>query len=280
MFKTTKSKVSIAHLLYKIIRLFKKDDNVIVNRRGINYSLDLSEGIDLSVFLFSGFQKHLFSKKIIINKNDSIFDVGANCGVVSLNYAKKYPGSVVYSFEPTDFAFNKMLTNISLNKGHIKNIIPVKAFISNVDKGAGNLSVYSSWKVDNISKDNVHPTHRGSIKSASDVPTFKIDTFVNEQNIKKIGFIKIDTDGSEMDVLKGAVETITRDKPLIVFEVGLYLLDEKKISFESFINFFNDKNYNLFNPDFKKQITLNNYKSIIPQSYTIDVFALPKEYSL
>lgn len=280
MLRTTKSKVSIAHYFYKIIKLVKKDNFVKVSRKGINYSLDLSEGIDLSVFLFSGFQKHLFNKKLRINNNEAILDVGANCGVISLNYAKKYPSSVVYSFEPTDFAFSKMLTNISLNKDRINNIIPVKAFISSTDKDVSNLSIYSSWKVDNILGKNVHPTHRGSIKPASDVPTYKIDTFVNEHNIKKVGFIKIDTDGFELDVLSGAAETIVRDRPIIVFEVGLYLLDEKDISFETFIRYFADKKYKLHNPDFKKQITTNNYKSIIPQEYTIDVFALPEEYPL
>ena len=276
MFKTTRIKVFIAHLLYKVVRIFKKDTNIITTRRGIKYSLDLTEGIDLSVYLFGGFQNHLFSPRIRLKDDDAILDVGANCGVISLNFAKRYSKSTVYSFEPTDFAYNKLLTNLELNKDSIKNVIPVKAFISDIDKGINNFDIYSSWKVDNIDKENAHPTHLGIKKSATDVPAFKIDTFVKEQKINKAGFIKIDTDGYEWGVLNGAVETINRDRPYLIFEVGGYLLDEKKISFESFINFFHEKNYTLFTSDFKKEITSGNYKDIIPKDYTIDVFAMPE----
>lgn len=276
MFKTTRAKVAVAHILYKAVRLIKRDTNVIVTRRGINYSLDLTEGIDLSVYLFSGFQKHLFSPKIRLNKDDVILDVGANCGVISLNFAKIHPNSKVYSFEPTDFAYNKLLTNLKLNSENITNVIPVKAFVSDNNKDVSNLNVYSSWKIDNIDKENTHPTHLGIKKSATDVPTYKIDTFVKENKIKKVGFIKIDTDGYEWSVLNGAVETIIKDRPYIVFEVGSYLLDEKGMSFENFIRYFAEKQYLLYNSDFKKQITLSNYKDIIPKDYTIDVFAMPE----
>jgi FkbM family methyltransferase len=277
MLKTTRIKVYIAHLLYKFVRIFKRNTDVLVTRRGIKYSLDLTEGIDLSVYISGGFQNHLFNPRIQIKENDSILDVGANCGVISLNFAKRHPKSTVYSFEPTDFAFNKLLVNLELNKDTIKNVIPVKAFISDSDKDTDNFDIYSSWKVDNIDKDKVHPTHMGIKKSATNVPVFQIDTFVNKQKIEKVGFIKIDTDGYEWGVLNGAAETIKRDRPYLIFEVGAYLLEEKHQSFESFIEYFHEKNYSLFTSDFKTVITLSNYKNIIPKDYTIDVFAMPEE---
>jgi len=275
MLKTTKIKVLIAHILYKTIKLFKRSNNVISARKGIQYSLDLSEGIDLSVYLFGGFQNHIFNPRIQLKEEDVILDVGANCGVISLNLAKRYPHNMVYSFEPTNFAYDKLLINLGLNKEIAKNIVPVKAFMSDIDKDINNFDIYSSWKIDKIDKENAHPTHLGIKKSASDVPAYKIDTFINKYNINKVGFIKIDTDGNEWSVLNGAVETIKRDRPELIFEVGKYLLDEKNISFEIFIQFFQDINYNLFTSDFKKQISLNNYTNIIPKDYTIDVFAIP-----
>jgi hypothetical protein len=71
------------------------------------------------------------------------------------------------------------------------------------------------------------------------------------------------------------VKIIERDRPYLIFEVGSYLLDEKNISFENFINFFSEKKYTLYTSDLKTVISLSNYKGIIPKDYTIDVFAIP-----
>lgn len=274
---TTRFKVFIAHLLYLVVRIFKGDAPVIATRKGIRFSLDLSEGIDLSVYLFGGFQKHLFSSRIKLNDGDAILDVGANCGVISLNFAKRFPNANVFSFEPTDFAYDKLLTNLSLNKDSIKNVIPVKAFVCDNDSDANNYDIYSSWKVDNVDKEKAHPTHLGIKKSATNIPSFKLDTFVAEQKIKRVGFIKIDTDGNEWGVLKGAEETIKRDGPILVFEVGGYLLEEKGLSFEAFVNYFEEKSYTLYTADFKKVISVGNFEDFIPKDYTIDVFAVRDE---
>jgi hypothetical protein len=77
MLKTT-TKIRLAHFMYKVLKIFKRSNNVIAARRGIRYSLDLSEGNDLSVYLAGGFQEHLFNQKIIMKKGDAILDVGAN----------------------------------------------------------------------------------------------------------------------------------------------------------------------------------------------------------
>ncbi|MCX6158436.1 MAG: FkbM family methyltransferase [Ignavibacteriae bacterium] len=271
---TTRFKVFIAHLLFLVVRIFKGNETVIAERKGIWFSLDLSEGIDLSVYLFGGFQKHLFSPRIKLNDGDAILDVGANCGVISLNFAKRFPKAKVFSFEPTDYAFDKFLNNLSLNEDSIRNVVPVKAFVCDVNSESNDYDIYSSWKVDSIDKGAAHPVHLGIKKSARNIPSFTLDSFVAEHKVGRVGFIKIDTDGNEWGVLKGAAGTILRDRPTVVFEVGGYLLEEKGQSFEMFIKYFEEKKYKLYTADFKKVISSDNYKYVVPGKYTIDVFGV------
>ena len=51
-YENTKFKIKIASLLYKVVRVFYKTNIIVRKRKGINYELDLSEGIDFSIFLF------------------------------------------------------------------------------------------------------------------------------------------------------------------------------------------------------------------------------------
>ena len=55
----TKIKIAIARILYKTVKIFIRNNPIDVKRAGINYELDLTEGIDLSIFLFGGFQNIL-----------------------------------------------------------------------------------------------------------------------------------------------------------------------------------------------------------------------------
>ena len=71
--------------------------------------MDLSEGIELSLYLFGNFQKHIINNKILHFKaDDVIIDVGANVGIMSLQFAARVPHGRVYSFEPTYYAFENL----------------------------------------------------------------------------------------------------------------------------------------------------------------------------
>jgi len=50
-------KIYIAKILYYILIFFRVKKNILVSRKSINWYLDISEGIDLSIFLFGSFQR-------------------------------------------------------------------------------------------------------------------------------------------------------------------------------------------------------------------------------
>ena len=127
----TKHKIFFAKFISKIITFFYKE-KVLSKRGNINWELNLNEGIDLSIFLFGKFESSIVdvAKNLINNKKIDILDIGSNIGVHSLRLANIFKKSKIYSIEPTDFAFKKLMRNVQLNK-EIKNIRIFQYFISN-----------------------------------------------------------------------------------------------------------------------------------------------------
>ena len=118
----TRTKIYLARclaLLLLFLRyLFGKTNNVVVKRRGINWALDLKEGIDLGIYLFGGFELDTIScYKQFIRPGDVVLDVGANIGAHTLVFADLVGGNgKVYAFEPTSYAVNKLTVNAKLNR--------------------------------------------------------------------------------------------------------------------------------------------------------------------
>ena len=85
----TRVKIGIARILYKGLPPRYRKQKQRITRGGIRYEADLSEGIDLSLFLFGGFQKHVTHSRFVEIPEDAvILDVGANIGVMTLQFAK------------------------------------------------------------------------------------------------------------------------------------------------------------------------------------------------
>src|SRR5690348_2077690 len=117
----TNHKLLIAKTLFKILHhsraLVGLGDRLVARRRNINWSLDLSQGIDLYNYLFGEFEIQTSAAlRRIVRPGNCVLDIGANIGAHTLTLAKLV-GSAgkVFAFEPTDFAFEKLQTNLSLN---------------------------------------------------------------------------------------------------------------------------------------------------------------------
>lgn len=274
---TTKIKIKFARILYFLVTSFIGKKERIIKRNGIRYKVDLSEGIDLSLFLFGNFQKHIIKNQFFsLSKDSIVFDIGANFGTMSLQYAKLVPKGMVYAFEPTHYAFNRLKQNLKLNPNLKKRIKIVNMFVSNRSYRKPKIEAFSSWKVDfSTSNKNRHPVHCGSAKSTSGVKAISLDEFCSKNKIKKVDLIKIDTDGHEPEVLEGAKKTIAKFRPTIIFEAGEYPLSEKGITSRFYLDFFKNLNYLLLSIKGKEKITVRNYKSQIPLFDAIDIISIP-----
>jgi FkbM family methyltransferase len=272
----TKIKIVGAKILYKITALFVGKERRIISREGINYEIDLAEGIELSLFLFGKFQSHITKNSFLkINKDDTIIDIGANVGLMTLQFAKLVPNGKVYAFEPTFYALERLKKNLELNPTLSVNVSVFNSFVSEFSNSNPNIVAFSSWKVNGERGANDHPVHLGTPKATDGVPAISLNDFVENNKLEKIDFIKIDTDGHEYEVFKGAAIAIAKYRPKIIFEIGLYVMEEKNISFEFYYTYFKELNYKLIDTKSEKVISLSNYKKYIPKNGSTDLIALP-----
>ncbi len=272
----TKVKIFFAKISYRLAIAFYGRKPRIITRGGIKYEADLSEGIDLALFLFGKYQEHVTDNKLTPLTDDAvIIDVGANMGAMALQFAKRVVNGHVYAFEPTDYSMARLRRNLELNPQLAARIEVIQSFVSSSNNERPGIRAYASWKVDGLTDGEKHPIHRGAEKPAEGIGAITLDAFCKSRELAKLNLIKIDTDGHEYEVLLGAKETIKKYRPFIIFEAGIYAMKERNIDFSFFTDYFSSLGYKLANSIKADEINETNYKKYVPSDATIDIIAIP-----
>lgn len=151
-----------------------------------------------------------FFKDVKLEKSYNIIDIGAQSGLYSL-FAKFLTKSNFYAFEPYPLTYNLLVDNLRLN--NIQNVETFNIGISNT-KEKKILNICDHNNGFNTLGDNVL---RFDVFDKIEVNTDTIDNLFYDKNIR-VDYIKIDTEGWEYFVLKGAEKTIKKDRPIIQIE--------------------------------------------------------------
>lgn len=138
-------------------------------------------------------------------KNKDIIDAGAFTGDTSIPIAK-FTNKNIYAFEPFEESFEILKKNIISN--NIKNIVPVQKSLGNKN---GEMTLYLSG--DNVQGITCNP-HARKYDTELKVEEVTLDKFVEENNLN-VGYITVDVEGAEMELLEGAIETIKTQKPIL-----------------------------------------------------------------
>lgn len=191
----------------KMFARFVRERKACVTVDGINYALDLKEEIDRSLYL-GQYEPEVTEAIKKYTKHDMIIvDIGANIGAHALRFAKLLGSSgQVYAFEPTEYAFRKLVTNIGLNP--FTNINPIQAALSDENRMNQSANFRSSWL-----------SNGGEISSNNTVDFVRLDDWCIAHDIERIDLIKLDVDGFEYKVLNGAVNILQTCRPPIILEV-------------------------------------------------------------
>jgi FkbM family methyltransferase len=276
---TTKTKVALAGVAYKLISfgrsLMGKDDSVLVQRGGIRYQLNLNEGIDFSIYLLGAFepgtQKTL---QKLVKPGDVVFDIGANVGAHTLGIAQSVGGSgKVYAFEPADFAFAKLKRNLELNPELRACTFPLQILLAASSAVAPQREIYASWPFE--SSEPIHPKLRGRLVSAEHATIDTLDNVVQRENITRLDLIKMDVDGHELPVLRGASDTLHHFRPTLVMEMSPYIHAEFHHNFGDFVEILKQAGYELRDADTGKSVPLDavQLERLIPDGASINVVA-------
>jgi len=175
--------------------------------------------------------------KNFIKPNSTVLDVGANYGQMSIIFSKSHNNVKVYSFEAQRFIFNILKKNVAINN------VNIKCFYNLV----GNLNMVVKVKKNNLDKFMTWGSYNLKITSSNldyeFIKAIKIDDLNINENIS---FFKIDVQGMDFEVLKGARLTIAKHKMPILFEYEKEYEEEYGYKFNDIEEFINSINYKIF----------------------------------
>lgn len=147
-------------------------------------------------------------------KSAIVFDVGASYGYYTLLLARLVEMGQVYSFEPDWRSYGRLVRNLAVNI--VRNAVPVPVCISNSH------STLLKWdsRQDDPWNSGLANDQQINMQNLTTVPAMSLDEFsqvINLQN--QVRLIKVDVEGSELEVLKGASRLLACSHPLILCEL-------------------------------------------------------------
>lgn len=178
--------------------------------------------------LAEDYDKELFDSIRNLNlKGKTIFDIGSHIGYHSIFFSRLVGvDGKIYAFEPNPFNVKRIKENIvknSIRNIEVRNIALSSKntetdFIFSEDIENGTSSGGFIDESDTFYNKSTYETEIGFKRMK--IPTKKIDDLdeLRDKNLK-VDILKIDVEGAESLVLEGGMETILRDKPIILIEI-------------------------------------------------------------
>lgn len=165
------------------------------------------------------------------------FDIGANVGAVTFMIARQAGLSgKVYALEPSPVIHLRLTRNLGLNPQWREVIRPVQLGLSDQP---GKLF----WTMDYQYLGNGVLGPTGEVE----VEVSTLDQLVDQLKPAKIDFVKIDVEGMELNVVRGALSTLQRFRPVILFEtVGYLYRAELNKEFEELLQLLAQLDYQLW----------------------------------
>ena len=221
--------------------------------------LDLSQYMCHS-YLYSG---ELFNEQYsvafferVLEPGDVFLDIGANIGYLTKVGARLVgEQGAVFAFEPMPDALRVLKENTRA----LNNVKLYQTALSD-KKGSGDFSVN---KYGNTSSLGENPGARRTIQ----VPIDTLDNSLKDE--KRIDVIKIDVEGFELEVLRGATAILAQHRPLLYFEVIPDYTKERSIEIDDFNSLLVPYGYTLhwMNPEYPK----GGLTTDTPSWYTIGI---------
>jgi FkbM family methyltransferase len=277
---STKSKIALAKIAHRIVTSARQviglSNHVLVTRNGLRWDLNLNEAIDLVIFLLGMFERETVQVyRRLVQPGDFVLDIGANIGAHTLHLARCVgPQGLVVAFEPTWFAFQKLVKNINENPDLASRVRAEQTMLVSKPGEESVGLLYSSWPL--AEQTGLHSNHCGELKSTSGTSARTLDEYLKHTGIEKISFIKLDVDGHECNVLRGALNTLTQHKPTIIMELAPYALEETGHSLEELLSILVSMDYvfcNLSNELLPKNP--HAIRAMIPLGGSTNILAKP-----
>ncbi len=213
---------------------------------------------------FSESETSLF--KEAVQPGDIVVEVGANIGSHTLFLAQSVGSQgAVLAFEPQRRVFQMLCGNLALNG--IENVRALQMGLGDGD-GVAKIPALSFAQTVNVGGVSLASTE--AAPDWEDVEVRTLDSF----NLPRLDFLKIDVEGMEEQVLRGAEQTIRRCRPL------LYVENDREDKSESLLRYMLSLGYRLWwhlPIMYNEDNFFGNKENIFPGIVSINVFGVPEE---
>jgi FkbM family methyltransferase len=156
---------------------------------------------------FSGLEQRLFEN--IVQSGMTVVEVGANIGAHTVPLARACAPGPLYAFEPQQRVFQLLCANLALND--IRNAVALPEALG-AEPGRATMPALDYGAEGNFGGVSVTPAEQAA--PGLPVRVAPLDSF----DLPACHFLKIDVEGFEPEVLKGAAETIGRCRPILYVE--------------------------------------------------------------
>jgi FkbM family methyltransferase len=199
----------------------------------------------------------------IIKPGSICMDIGANIGHITLHIARKVaPSGLVFAFEPAPNIFYKLQQNIQRN--NLEGLI-IANQLALSNNNSTTLLAYPNDFAENQGLGSIVNINNELVKKKLIIHTKTIDSFVQENSIKKLDFLKIDIQGAEILLLEGGIKTFTVFSPDLAIEISPTDLKCFNKNSKDLTKILSEYKYNIFeintNGSIGKRIDFNKISS-------------------
>ena len=173
-------------------------------------------------------------RRLVRSRIEMIFDVGANHGQSALEFARWYPGATIHSFEPVAATYRAL-------HAHVSRLPTVRAHHLGLGETAGErmIAVAADPLMSRIGSSDG--------QSMEPIQLDTVDEFCRREGIQRIDYLKIDTEGQDLSVLKGAGCMLREGRVSIVqVEAGMNTHNRFHVSADDLTAFLRAHDYRLF----------------------------------
>jgi FkbM family methyltransferase len=236
----------------------------------IKYLINTKDYIDWNLFFLGAYERDMiFCLECYLKPGMVVIEAGANTGSETFMMSRLVSASGrVIAFEPISHIFKKLTINHLLNPdlvnvnlvqnalGEKKDVISFFLASKN-DPNQGMASKYSFFE-------GIHEEQVNQIT---------LDDYIDSVNLQRVDLIKMDVQGAEFDILKGATKSIIKFRPIIILEAEI--VANAKYSLDDLYGYLLDLGYQVFeigNGSFNKPID----RSSLPVGNWLAVNSLAK----
>jgi FkbM family methyltransferase len=211
-----------------------------------------------------GYEKSNFN---FINKevkeSMTVLDIGSHIGLMAAVFGKKVGNNGrVFAFEPTPSTVRILRETVRLNHG---TNVSVEPYALADQKGKMTFYISDNLADNSNSLANNHRNDRAEQAIEVDVNT--VDDFVKERNIPKVDFMKVDVEGAEFRLLKGARQTIMKHKPRMILALHPFAINNLGDSLPEIFDLLTEFGYRI-----RHENTVLNKQAFIEKKDLFDVF--------